>query len=120
VDGLIWADSALRIQGFGVEITTSTDPAKLQIATNATGGKTRIGRVDHFGMRHRSMMRFCTTYPGSVGFVISQDGEIRAIYQVGDSLMMWENIRVLDLLNARSREKRKKHRVNPQPTNTAC
>lgn len=32
-----------------------------------------------FGTRHQSMMRLCFARPGSVGFVVSQDGNVRAI-----------------------------------------
>jgi hypothetical protein len=39
------------------------------------------------------MMRYCYAVPGSVGFVISQDGEIRAMTRVGDDLVFWDSIR---------------------------
>lgn len=41
------------------------------------------------------MMRFCFAHPGSIGFVISQDGEIRAMARVKDRLVIWENLKVL-------------------------
>ena len=40
------------------------------------------------------MMRYCFQHPGSVGFVISQDGEVRVITKVGERLVMWENIKL--------------------------
>jgi hypothetical protein len=40
------------------------------------------------------MMRYCYAVPGSVGFVISQDGEIRAMTRVGDDLVFWDSIRL--------------------------
>jgi hypothetical protein len=49
---------------------------------------------EELGTRHRSMMRYCNAYPGSVGFVISQDGDIRAISKVKDILILWDGIRL--------------------------
>ena len=40
------------------------------------------------------MMRYCFQNPGSIGFVVSQDGEVRVITKVGDSLVIWENIKL--------------------------
>ena len=40
------------------------------------------------------MMRCCAVNPGSVGFVISQDGDVRAMTQVGGQVVLWENIRL--------------------------
>jgi len=51
-------------------------------------------RADAYGTRHRSMFNYCAAHSGSVGFVVSQDGDIRAITKVGTKLVMWENIRL--------------------------
>jgi len=40
------------------------------------------------------MFSYCWNNLGSLGFVISQDGDIRAITRVNDKLIMWENIKV--------------------------
>ena len=47
---------------------------------------------DAFGTRHRSMMRYCNSNPGSVGFVISEDGDIRAMTKVGQDLVVWDGV----------------------------
>ena len=39
-------------------------------------------------------MRYCSHNPGSVGFVISQDGAVRAMTQVCGRVVMWENLRL--------------------------
>jgi hypothetical protein len=108
VDGLVWLDGNLSVQGFGVEVKVDEDPPKLFQALNASGTKTRQLDVEHFGMRHRSMMRFCHKYPEGIGFVVSQDGDIRAMMKTNGSILLWENVRVLELLNARSRPRSKK------------
>ena len=43
------------------------------------------------------MMRYCFAHHGSLGFVISQDGEIRAMTRVGARLIIWENLEVLSV-----------------------
>ena len=47
-----------------------------------------------YGTRHRSMMSYCAAVPGSVGFVISQDGNVRVVTQVRGRLVMWNNIKL--------------------------
>ncbi|HJV36899.1 putative sensor domain DACNV-containing protein [Geomonas sp.] len=96
VDGLVVMDQNLDVQGYGVEIMTSQEPSNLYLATDrmATTAKLKPASYNHFGTRHRSMMRYCFRHPGSIGFVISQDGEVRVITKVGERLMIWENIKL--------------------------
>jgi hypothetical protein len=96
VDGLVVMDPSLAVRGYGVEITVAEEPAQLFIAGDrmATPAKLRPALYNHFGTRHRSMMRYCFQNPGSIGFVVSQDGEVRVITKVGDALVMWENIKL--------------------------
>jgi hypothetical protein len=96
VDGLVLMNPDLEVQGFGVEILESEPPARVLHATTATATPRSLRAVDYyrFGTRHRSMMRYCFHYPDSIGFIISQDGDVRAVTRVGGDLVMWENIRL--------------------------
>ena len=96
VDGLVVMDRNLAVRGYGVEITNSQEPANLFMAGDrmATPAKLRPTSYNHFGTRHRSMMRYCFQHPGSIGFVVSQDGEVRVITKVEESLVIWENIKL--------------------------
>ena len=96
VDGLVVMDRTLAVRGYGVEITTSREPANVFLAGDrmATPGKLKPVSYNHFGTRHRSMMRYCYHNPGSIGFVVSQDGEVRVITMVGEALVIWENIKL--------------------------
>ena len=96
VDGLVVMDQDMTVRGYGVEITNSQEPANLYIAADrmATVAKLREANYNHFGTRHRSMMRYCFQHPGSIGFVVSQDGEVRVITKVEERLVMWENIKL--------------------------
>ena len=102
VDGLILATPHLVIRGFGVEIRTSRDVAAVHVASSPRPSDRSLKQVDpsHYGTRHRSMMRYCFAHPGSLGFVVSQDGDIRAITRVGKKLVMWENLKVLDFMKS--------------------
>lgn len=95
-DGLVLFDPQLEVKGFGVEITFASHPSHIWIASDVWGGAAALRRMDykHFGTRHRSMVRYCMNVPGAVGFVISQDGEIRAITEVQGKVVLWENPRL--------------------------
>ena len=96
VDGLVIMDPTLEVLGFGAEITYPKEPPRVLIAGNARGTDRSLREADynHFGTRHRSMMRYCWSGPPSVGFVVSQDGDVRVIAKHKRKLIMWENIRL--------------------------
>lgn len=95
VDGLLLFNSQLELQGFGVEITVSDEPQSVFLAGNRSATARSLTHIEytHYGTRHRSMMRYCSQVPGSVGFVVSQDGDVRVMTQVRGQLVMWENIK---------------------------
>jgi hypothetical protein len=99
VDGLILISPGLTVRGFGVEITGKHDPAKVFVAGDTNASRARLKRIDldQFGTRHRSMMRYCDKYKGSVGFVVSQDGDVRAMTKLPVGLVMWENIQLQEV-----------------------
>jgi len=86
----------LIVRGFGVEIKSTKPPEKIYICTRQIPSESSLKRVDynHFGTRHRSMMRYCWNYSGAVGFVVSQDGDVRAMTKYDDKLIIWDNIRL--------------------------
>lgn len=94
VDGLVLMTPDLRVIGFGVEIMVRDEPHRVVRANDAE--MSSVSEVDptHYGTRHRSMMRYCSRHPGSVGFVVSQDGVVRGITRVGDATVMWDNLKI--------------------------
>jgi hypothetical protein len=98
VDGLVLANPDLAIRGFGVEIRTRKEVGAVYLVPGPKARERSMQRIDpsHYGTRHRSMMRYCYAHPNSVGFVVSQDGEIRAMTRDGNRLLMWQNLKVLD------------------------
>jgi hypothetical protein len=96
VDGLVLLNPQLEVQGFGVEITASEEPSEIYSAGDAWAAESLLKKIDYqqYGTRHRSMMRYCAKFPGSVGFVISQDGDVRVMTTVDGRLTIWENIQL--------------------------
>lgn len=94
VDGLILMQPDLTVLGFGAEITCTEAPVRVLAARDRYGRRLVEQSYEHYGTRHRSMMRFCHLVPGSLGFVVSQDGAIRAITRVKKRLVIWENLRL--------------------------
>jgi hypothetical protein len=96
VDGFVLMDRRLRVLGFGVEVRSGEPVENLTLAGDPTGADQhrRRGDLEQFGTRHRAMIRYCHENPGALGFVVSQDGDIRAMLRLGDQLVMWENIEV--------------------------
>jgi len=88
------ADKRLVVHGFGVELRADSQLTDIFIAGDslATTRLLRPGSLSQFGTRHRAMLRYCNEHPGSLGFVISQDGDIRATMRDRDRLILWENI----------------------------
>ncbi|HIJ87623.1 MAG TPA: hypothetical protein HPP97_08050 [Desulfuromonadales bacterium] len=97
IDGLVLLNRELEVIGFGVEITTAKEPLSVRKALTATAAKKarKTFNYRYFGTRHRSMMRYCDANPDSVGFVVSQDDDVRAITRVDGDVCMWENFRLL-------------------------
>jgi hypothetical protein len=114
VDGLVLLNPDLEVQGFGVEILQPEPPPRVFRATTVSATRRSLRAVEyhHFGTRHRSMMRYCFHVPGSIGFIISQDGDVRAVARVGGDMVMWENIRLQ--MDAFVRQRRR-HKRPPRP-----
>ena len=91
IDGLVLMTPDLGVKGFGVEITTAEAPTSIRRARDPLASSTQPLPYSQYGTRHRSMMRYCWAVPGSVGFVVSQDGDVRVLTRHADDLLVWEN-----------------------------
>jgi hypothetical protein len=96
VDGFVLLDRRMIVHGFGVEVRTDTLLSDIYIArdSHARSNLLRKSELTQYGTRHRAMMRYCFDKPGSLGLVVSQDGDIRAMTRIDDMLVLWENIDV--------------------------
>ena len=96
VDGVVLLRRNLGVRGFGVELRTNNPLSEIFLAGDASGcpDLMRDGDLTHFGTRHRAMMRYCQEHDGTLGLVVSQDGDIQAMTRIGERLVVWENIDV--------------------------
>jgi hypothetical protein len=118
IDGCVLLTTDLIVKGFGVVIKVTESPEWIYISKTAKINLNKLTKVhpDSFGTRHRSMFAYCWKNTSAIGFVVSQDGDVRAISKIGDKLIMWENINIQhfiksDKLNS-SKLKHKETNVN--------
>ena len=105
VDGFVLLDEQFVVHGFGVEVRPSLELTEIFIAGDplATPKLMRPASLSQFGTRHRAMMRYCNQNAGALGFIVSQDGDIRATMKVGGRLILWENINLQLAFKAENR-----------------
>ena len=95
VDGAVVLTDTFRIIGFGTEVTASfSGTDKIHIAQTAEGTESKEANFAEYGTRHRSAFRFVASMEPSVAFVMSQDGGIKAVRQVGSRLLMWPYFKI--------------------------
>jgi hypothetical protein len=90
VDGAVVLTDMFRIIGFGAEVTANfSGTDKVHIAKDQEGRQTEEASFTEYGTRHRSAFRFAGSMESAVAFVMSQDGGVKALRQVGPRLLMW-------------------------------
>ncbi len=96
VDGFIMLDRSLVVNGFGVELRADSPLNEVLLAGDAQAQRRlmQTANLEEYGTRHRAMMRYCYETSGALGFVVSQDGDIRAMTRIGEHLVLWDNINV--------------------------
>jgi hypothetical protein len=94
VDGLVLMNPALKVRGYGVKIQTASSVPTVRVARSPYLDDNSSGILDPrlYGTRHQSMIRYCHTHPESVGFVVSQDGDVRGLMKVQDEVVLWDNL----------------------------
>lgn len=96
VDGAVVLNRALSVLGFGVKLNAPGDVPDTYIPVTFDGRRVERSKHDisHYGTRHQSIVKYCSVHRGSVGFVVSQDGGIRATTRVGRRTVFWRNVSV--------------------------
>lgn len=89
VDGALVLDKRVRLIGFGGEIRVDRNVLMVGLAQDLEGKTVVPWNVQGDGTRHRSVYRLCSVEPEAVGFVISQDSQVRMIANVDDSVIVW-------------------------------
>lgn len=93
VDGALVLNDRLEVVGFGAEIQVN-DVAldHMHFSSGQSDSRFSAKPLTDFGTRHRSAARFCKAVPGSVAFVVSQDGDRRLMTCVDGRVLVWTNL----------------------------
>jgi hypothetical protein len=90
VDCALVINDKLTLLGFGGEFRVYGElKNNVKFSEDAWGKKINERSYESFGTRHRSAFRFCNKNSNSVAFVISQDGDVKAVKKVNNDLMIW-------------------------------
>ena len=90
VDGAVILTDRLRLLGFAAEVLTASKKIEsVRSAISELADTFTEVPISAFGTRHRSAFRFCSSLEPSVAFIMSQDGGVKAVRQVGRHLVMW-------------------------------
>lgn len=89
VDGALVVDQRMCLIGFGGEIRVDRSVLQVSQAFDPDGNILVDWNVQNDGTRHRSVYRLCSVEPKVIGFVISQDSQVRLIANVNDSVVFW-------------------------------
>ena len=95
-DGVVLLDKTLAVLGFGAELRALSPLGDVFVASDTAATPAGLRRADltPFGTRHRAVIRYCDAHPGSLGLVVSRDGDIQAMTRIGQRLIVWESIDV--------------------------
>lgn len=123
VDGLVLMTPTLSVAGFGVKIGSTPSVATVYDGAGFSVRGTRARKIDpsQFGTRHGSMLRYCAQDRKALGIVVSQDGYVRLIMTVRNSLVFWDNLKLLGHENfslisvQRIKERRERRSRAPMP-----
>jgi len=89
VDGALILDQRMRVIGFGGEIRVDRNVIVVRQAHDLDALHVTDWNVQNDGTRHRSIYRLCSVDPNVIGFVISQDSQVRLIASLEDSVTFW-------------------------------
>jgi hypothetical protein len=89
VDGALIIDEHLRPLRFATHLAAPKWSREVLEGTHHDILPTQRIELARFGTRHNSAIGFVGVCPGTIGFVISQDGPVRAILRVGDAIWLW-------------------------------
>lgn len=93
VDGAVVMTHRFRLLGFGAEIIAQSPTLKkVKVVSDLNTRRYEYRDIEHFGTRHRSAFRFCSSFEDSVAFIVSHDGNIRVAKRTGSEVSLWPNV----------------------------
>jgi hypothetical protein len=93
VDGAVIISDRLRLLGFGAEVIAHSPSLNaISVALDAEAKDKKSVKIESYGTRHRSAMRFCSSLEDSAAFIISQDGGVKATKRIGPDVVLWPDV----------------------------
>jgi hypothetical protein len=95
VDGAVVLTKRFEVLGFGAEIAGDFPDVRTVLrATDLEGEGREEETVEGVGTRHRSAYRLCSSVPGALVIVISQDGTVRFVTSKDGAVTYWDHVSV--------------------------
>lgn len=95
IDGAVVLNYSFELLMFGAKIKSMTVPKKVVLIDFVTRDRRDSAIETIGGTRHQSALRFVSEIPGSVAFVVSQDGSVSvATRESQDAVALWRRIEV--------------------------
>lgn len=96
-DGCVVFNRALQLYSFGSMIEPvpggQAEP-RPPCFTGSSDDPVPPATLQAFGARRRSAIQLCQSCPGALAFVISQDGDLRAIARRGEAVRLYDNLSI--------------------------
>lgn len=98
VDGVVVLSLPALVRGFGAKIVAAGAIGKVYDGRHYATKGAKAPKIDctRFGTRHTSVLRYCKNDPAAIGIIVSQDGQVRLVTTAGRSLLMWEDVKLLE------------------------
>ncbi len=93
VDGCLLLDSRFAALGYGVEIQVPGYESEIVYRASDFEAEERIPEsVERAGTRHRTAYRLCRDFPECLAVVISQDGMVQFVANIGGQVTYWNQL----------------------------
>jgi hypothetical protein len=91
VDGAAVLSWRFELLGFGGEITNVPASSTVATALDLEARDRAVESVDEVGTRHRTAYRFCAAVPDALAIVVSQDGGVQFVANLGGEVVRWHH-----------------------------
>ena len=96
MDGILLLTPQLTLNGFGAQSTGEEGGKDVYLAGDDLASEATLSPVpaQAFGPRCSALLRQCSLDPEAIGFFLTQDGDLRAMMQHEDRIIVWDPIRL--------------------------
>lgn len=96
MDGILLLTPQLELKGFGGQSVGEDAGKDVYLAGNELASEGNLSAVPGhaFGPRCQALLRQCSLDPDAVGFFLTQDGDLRAMMQHEEKIIVWDPVRL--------------------------